>query len=581
MPSERFQFGQFVLDIGRYELTCDGKALHLERIPMSLLILLVQENGRLINREQIIEQLWGKGLHFDTDNSINTAIRKIRHALGDDPGNPKYVETILGKGYRFKGRTLRAQVELAEKETERSRIMLAVLPFENLSGDAAQEYFSDGLTEETIMRLGQMSPHRLGVIARTSSMAYKQTHKSVAQIGQELRVDYVLEGSVRRDVDRIRITAQLVRVQDQIHLWADTYDRRLPGLLEIHGEIGAAIAAQVNLKLMLKEREQLTRNAPRDAEAHDHYLRGRYHHARSNLFDLQKAVEYFKKATELDPAYSVAHSGLADSLIILPISGDLNPKDVGPAAKAASARAVQLDPDSPEAHTADASVKFWYDWDFKGAEAATRRAIQLNENYSLAHIYLAHVLSNTGRHDEALAVIRQALVLDPFSLICGAMRGQFLYHAGKDLESVEQFRVTLDMEPRFWVGQICAAKVYEKLRMYPEALAACDHAWEYSGGNTEAPSLAGYVHAVSGDSAKAEAKIDQMLELKKRRYVPSYNLALVHAGLGETQTALQLLEQAFEERDAHMPFLLDHKWNGLRSNVEFQELLSRVGFPPS
>jgi TolB-like protein len=578
MPSETFHFGQFVLDIGRYELTRAGKALHLERIPMSLLILLVRENGRLINREEIIEQLWGKGLHFDTDNSINTAIRKIRHALGDDPGNPQYVETILGKGYRFKGRTLvSAKVELAEREGERSRIMLAVLPFENLSGDPAQEYFSDGLTEETIMRLGQMSPQRLGVIARTSSMAYKQTSKSVAQIGQELGVDYVLEGSMRREADRIRITAQLVRVQDQIHLWADTYDRRLPGLLEIHGEIGAAIAAQVNLKLMLKEREQLTRNAPRDAEAHDHYLRGRYHHARSNLVDLQKAVEYFKKATERDPAYAVAHSGLADSLIILPISGDLNPKDVCPAAKVASTRAVQLDPDSPEAHTADASVKFWYDWDFKSADAAARRAIQLNENYSLAHMYLAHVLSNVGRHDEALAVIRQALVLDPFSLIYGAMRGQFLYHAGKDLEAVEQFRATLEMEPRFWVGQICAAKVYEKLRMYSEALAACDYAWEYSRGNTEAPSLAGYVHAVSGDSAKAEAKIDQMLGLRKQRYVPSYNLALVHAGLGDTETALQLLEQAFEERDAHMPFLLDYKWNRLRTNAQFQRLLSRVG----
>jgi TolB-like protein/Flp pilus assembly protein TadD len=579
MPSERFQFGQFVLDIGRYELTRAGNALHLERIPMSLLILLVRENGRLINREEIIEQLWGKGLHFDTDNSINTAIRKIRHALGDDPGNPQYVETILGKGYRFKSHSLvSAKVELAEGEAERSRIMLAVLPFENLSGDPAQEYFSDGMTEETIMRLGQMSPHRLGVIARTSSMAYKQTRKSVAQIGQELRVDYVLEGSMRRDGDRIRITAKLIRVQDQIHLWADTYDRHLPGLLDIHREIGAAIAAQVNLKVMLKEREQFTRNATRDAEAHDHYLRGRYHNSRSNLFDLQKAVQYFEKATERDPNYALAYSGLADSLIVLPISGDLNPKDVCPAAKIASTRAVQLNPDSAETHTADATVKFLYDWDFKGAEAAARQAIQLNENYSLAHMFLAHVLSNVGRHDEALAVIRQALALDPFSLIYGAMRGQFLYHAGKDLEAVEQFRATLDMEPRFWVGQICAAKAYEKLRMYNQALEACEHAWEYSGGNTEAPSLAGYVYAVSGDRAKAEGKIHEMLELKMRRYVPSYNLALVHAGLGETETALQLLEQAFEERDAHMPFLLDHKWNGLRSKAQFQALLSRVGF---
>jgi TolB-like protein len=240
MPSERVQFGPFVLDADQYALTRAGKPVRLERIPMDLLILLVREKGRLISREEIIERLWGKNLYFDTDNSINTAIRKIRNALGDDAGNPQYVETVLGKGYRFRGQTVVSPVvELAP--IERARIMLAILPFENLSGDPAQEYFSDGLSEETIMRLGQMSPHRMGVIARTSSMAYKQTDKSVAQIGQELGVDYVLEGSVRRDGERVRITAQLIRVQDQIHLWAENYDRQLPGILDIHGEIGAAL----------------------------------------------------------------------------------------------------------------------------------------------------------------------------------------------------------------------------------------------------------------------------------------------------------------------------------------------------
>ena len=200
--------------------------------------------------------------------------------------------------------------------------MLAVLPFENLSGDPAQEYFSDGLSEETIMRLGQMSPHRMGVIARTSSMTYKQTNKSVAQIGQELGVDYVLEGSVRREAGRVRISAQLIRVRDQVHLWADNYDRQLPGILDIHGEIGHAIAAQVKLKLMSEEERRLTRNAPRDAEAHDHYLRGRYHYARFNLSDAQKAIGYFQSATDRDPEYVLAHSGLADALTVLPISGD-------------------------------------------------------------------------------------------------------------------------------------------------------------------------------------------------------------------------------------------------------------------
>jgi TolB-like protein/Flp pilus assembly protein TadD len=577
MGSEKLQFGAFVLDVGRYELTRAGEPIRLERIPMDLLILLVREKGRLISREEIIERLWGKNLYFDTDNSINTAIRKIRNALGDDAGHPQYVETVLGKGYRFKEQMVVAPVvELAP--IERARIMLAILPIENLSGDPAQEYFSDGLSEETIMRLGQMSPRQLGVIARTSSMAYKQTDKSVAQIGHELGVDYVLEGSVRRDGDRVRITAQLIRVQDQIHLWAENYDRQLPGILDIHGEIGAAIADQVKLKLMGEEKRQLTRNTPRDAEAHDQYLRGRYHYARFNLLDAQKAVAYFQQARERDPSFVLAHCGLADALMVFTLSGDIATKKVSSRAKSAIAQALLLDPESAEAHTSDASIKFWFDWDFKGSELAARRAIQLNENYSLAHVYLAHVFSNTGRYDEAMAAIQQAMVLDPLSLFVGAMRGQFLYHAGRDAESVEQFNTTLGMEPRFWIGQICAAKVYEKLGMYSEALVACDLAGQFSGGNSEALSIAGYVHAVTGDRGKAEGYIQQMIERKKERYVPPYNVALISAGLGEHETALQWLGQALEERDVHMPFLLDHKWDGMRGDSRFREIVVRAGF---
>src|SRR5437762_7641713 len=269
MASERIQLGQFVLDVSRYELTCAGKPVRMERIPMDLLILLVRENGRLVSRDEIIERLWGKDIFFDTDNSINTAIRKIRRALGEDPEKPRYIETVQGKGYRFKSRTdPTTGITSAHGEVERPRIMLAVLPFENLSGDPGQEYFSDGLTEETIVRFGKMSPQRLGVIARTSAMAYKRTDKSVFQIGQELGVDYVLEGSVRREADRVRVTAQLIRVSDQIHLWAENYDRQLPGFLDIHGEIGRAVAAQVKLKLLAEEELRLTRNIPRDPHAY-------------------------------------------------------------------------------------------------------------------------------------------------------------------------------------------------------------------------------------------------------------------------------------------------------------------------
>lgn len=579
MP-ERIQFGEFTLDIDRYELCRSGKAIRLERIPMDLLILIVRADGRLVRRDEIIERLWGKDVFFDTDNSINTAVRKIRRALGEDPEKPAYIETIPGKGYRFKAGP--AGLSTArETRTERPPVMMAILPFENLSGDPSQEYFSDGLTEETIMRLGKLAPGHLGVIARTSSMAYKRTTKSVRQIGDELGVDYVIEGSVRRDSGRIRVTAQLIRISDQIHLWAENFDRPPQSILDIHGEVGAAIASQVRLKLAPEAASQL-KTGTQNQEAYDLYLRGRFHHARVTFPELQKAIDYFRRAVELDLLYVEAYSGLAESFIRLPITSDIPSRDAFPGAKAAVAKAFELEPSSVEAHTCDAAIKFWFEWDFVAAELAARRAVGLNANYAMGHLFLAHTLSNTGRHDEALSAIRKARVLDPFSLITNALYGEFLYQAGKLDESLRQFRATLEMEPHFWVAHMCLAKSYEQLGMYQEAVCACEDAWKFSSGNTESLSLAGYIYAVSGDVAKAENKLQQLREEGSRRYVPPYNLALVFAGLKRIDAALDWLHKAFEDRDVHMTFLLDHKWNVLRSEPAFVSLLDKcnLGMTP-
>lgn len=449
MSEKKIQLGEFVLDVGRYQLTCFGEPVRLERIPMDLLILLAGEHGRLVGREEIVDRLWGKDVFFDTDNSINTAVRKIRRALREDPERPRFIETVPGKGYRFKLANDGMQAASAIAECARPQTMIAVLPFENLSGDASQEYFSDGLTEETIMRLGKMSPRELGVIARTSSMAYKHTEKSVAQIGRELNVDYVIEGSVRREPDRVRVTAQLIRVSDQIHLWAENFDRLPHGILDIHSEVGAAIAAQVKLELTPQGNQQLTGGGTSDPLAYDDYLHGRYHWARVTFPEMQKASAYFRKATERDPHFALAYTGLADSLMILPINSDVPTKEVLMDARAAVAKALDLGAETAEAHNSAAALKFWFEWDFDGAERAAREAIRLDANYSLAHLYLAHVLSNVGRHEEALEIIRRARILDPFSLITNTMQGQFLYQAGRVEESVELLRATLEMEPRF------------------------------------------------------------------------------------------------------------------------------------
>ena len=470
LASTRLQFGPFVLDISEYKLTHDGAPVRLERIPMDLLILLAQSGGRLVSREEIITRLWGKTAHSDTDNGINTAIRKIRRALQEDPDNPRYIETIVGKGYRFPA----ALSELAGPiEAEPALIMLAVLPFENLSGDPDQEYFSDGLTEETIARLGQMSPRRLGVIARTSSMFYKKKPKTITQIGTELGVDYVLEGSVRRDGVRVRVTAQLIRVKNRSTFWAESYDSKPDSILDIHGEIGAAIASQVKLELTSQQQSSLLAGAPCSSDAHDDYLRGLFHHARVTYPELQKAIGYFRRAAVRDPAYTLAYTGLADSLVRLPITSDVPTKEVIRGAKSAILKALELDQNSAEAHSSDAGFRFWLAWDFAGAKAAARRGIDLNANYALAHFYLAHALSNTGEHPEALTQIRRTLALDPFSLLTNAMYGQFLYHAGRDAEALEQLRATVELESHFWVAHICMAKVNERLGRHSEALECC------------------------------------------------------------------------------------------------------------
>lgn len=568
------RFGPFVLEISGYKLTHDGVPIRLERIPMDLLILLAQSGGRLVAREEIIARLWGKTAYSDTDNGINTAIRKIRRALQEDPDKPRYIETIVAKGYRFM--VVSSELEVPP-EAEPALIMLAVLPFENLSGDPDQQYFSDGLTEETIARLGQMSPRRLGVIARTSSMCYRNNVKTITQIGDELGVDFVLEGSVRRDGARVRVTAQLIRVKDQIHLWAESYDSKPNSILDIHGEIGAAIASQVKLELTAQEQSRLQMGAPRSPEAHDDYLRGLFHHARVTYPELQKAIGYFERAAARDSSYTLAYTGLADSLVRLPITSDVPTKQVYLAAKEVIAKALNLNRNCAQAHSSDAGFKFWLGWDFAGAKAAARRGIELNANYALAHFYLAHALSNTGEHAEALTQIRRTLALDPFSLLTNAMYGQFLYHAGRDAEALEQLKATLELESRFWVAHICMAKVHERLGRYSEALECCENARRFSGNNSEAVSIAGYINAVAGEPAKAESAIHELLQLQKERYVPPYNLALVFAGLKDFDPALRWLEQAFEERDVRMTFLRDYKWQALRTRPEFCALMARVG----
>jgi TolB-like protein/DNA-binding winged helix-turn-helix (wHTH) protein/Flp pilus assembly protein TadD len=631
MSAGLLRFDNFELDRGACELRRAGRTVRLERIPLDLLFLLAEHQGQLITREEILERLWGKDVFVDADSAINTAIRKIRQALKDDPEQPRFIQTVVGRGYRFIARIEAKRPEAAytpvavpalgpvnvekpevivplksvrhEKVHRRlvlglvvfallvllglsyflipeKRIMLAVLPFENLSGDPEQEYFSDGFTEETITDLGQVSPGRMGVIARTSAMTYKYTSKPIRQIGKELGVDYVLEGSVRREEGRVRISAQLIRVKDQTHVWAQNYDSQLQDWLDVQAKLGQDIAQQVQVSLTPQRKVELAKKRPVDPEVYDRYLRGRYFWNKMTPSEYPKAIGYFQQATEKDPAYAPPYAGLADCYGTLPIATDAVPTESFSRAEVAARKAVQLDDSLAEGHVALVRINMWYEWNWPELEREAHHAFALNANSADAHLRYAHYLSNAGRHKEALEEVQRAQELDPFSPIIHALRGQITYYAGQYDLAVKQLRETVELFPDFWIGHIVLGKVYERKHMYSEALMEFDKAFDLSGGNTEALSLAGYTYAVSGSRSEALRILNELKERARHGYVPPYNIALIFAGLGDKTPALDWLEKGLEARDPHMVFLsVERKWDGIRSEPRFQDLLRRIGLP--
>jgi TolB-like protein/Tfp pilus assembly protein PilF len=457
--------------------------------------------------------------------------------------------------------------------------MLAILPFQNLSNDPEQEYFSDGLTEETITDLGQLTPGQLGVIARTSAMAYKHTDKTISQIGHELGVDYILEGSVRRDGERVRIAAQLIRVQDQTHLWAQSYDRKLPDFLGVQNELAQVISQQVGLRLTSGKMSELETTRGLDPQAYDLYLKGLYHWNMLTPTGFSQAINYFQEATKRNPKYALAYAGLADCYAMLPMIGDSPPRESFPGAQAAAAKALELDDGFAQAHDSDARIKLFYEWNWAESERQSVRAIALNRNLAGAHVRYAHLLSNVGRHKEALAEAERARELDPLSLITNALFGMFLFQARQYDAAVEQLQKTIRTNPRFWVGHLHLGKVYEQKGMYREAIEEFTKARDLSEGNSETIASLAHANALSGRQDAARDVLEELKRHSQKSYVPPYNIAMIYAALGENDHALDWLERGYEARDVHMIFLkVDPEWDSFRTDRRFQDLSQRMGF---
>lgn len=573
------RFAAFEMDLRSGELRKQGVKVSLQDQPFQVLALLVQRAGEVVTREELRHKLWPADTFVDFEDGLNTTIKKIRTALGDSAENPRFIETLPRRGYRFivpvqkpSGAAPGVGKPAAEK------MLLAVLPLKNLGADPEQEYFSDGVTEEMIAHLGMLAPRSLGVIASTSVMKYRNAGKGITEIGSELGVDYVLEGSVRRAGDRVRISARLIQVSDQTNLWATGYERSLTDVFAVQTEVAANIANSLAVELLPGQRRPA---ASGNSEAYEQFLKGRYFWNKRTEEALHKAVDYFNRAIEQDPGYAQAYAGLADCYAMLGWNTMLPPDASLPKAQAAAEKALKLNGQLAEAHTSLAFCKLFHEWDWAAAERGFQQAIALNPSYGVARPWYAYELSAMGRHSEAASEARRALRLDPFSLAIGASAGLVLSLAGQHDEAIEQCLRTLEMDPTgFYQTHFVLGASYEAKGMLDEAIRSFESAVTLSNRNPHMVAALGHALAMSGRTLEAHQISAELKERSGQRYVPPYNIAMVYAGLGETDVAFQWLETACQDRSIWMIFLNVHPmFESLRSDPRFRFLVERLGFP--
>jgi TolB-like protein/Tfp pilus assembly protein PilF len=458
------------------------------------------------------------------------------------------------------------------------KIMLAVLPFENLGGDPDQEYFSDGLTEETIARLGSMNSQQLVVIARSSSMHYKHTGLGVAQIGRELGVDYLLQGTVHREGGIIRVTAELVQVRDQTHLWSRSYQSDVRDVLALQGDLARGVAAEIQMKLTPAQQARLASTHTTSPEAHEAYLKGLYFWNKITEEGMREAIAHFEQAINLDPAYAEAYATLGSCYGILGNLTAIPPNESFPRNKAAALKALEIDDTVSEAHAQLGYATMFYDHDWPRAEKEFRRALELNPSNANAHRGLAQYFVSNARFDDALAEIERARELDPVSLSINSDQGWFLHFARKPDEAIAQLRRALELDPNFAVAHVMLGNAYELKHEFDRAIVEYQRALALSGNLTGRIAYLGHAYALTGRKNDAQQILKRLKELSRRGYVSPYHTALIYVGLGETDEAFAWLEKAYNDHYWMMAFLkVDPRLDPLRSDLRFQDLLRRVG----
>jgi TolB-like protein/class 3 adenylate cyclase len=453
---------------------------------------------------------------------------------------------------------------------------IAVLPFKPLIEENRDQVLELGMADTLIAKLS--NTRRIIVSSLNAVRKYSGLEQDSSAAGRELQVNSVLEGNVQKVGDRIRVTARLINVADGASLWAGTFDEKFTDVFAVQDVISQKVADALALRLSGDEKNQLTKRYTDNVEAYQLYLTGRYHHARLIPPEIRTAMNFYQQAINRDPNYALAYFGLAEANRSLAITSDVPSKDSIPQAKAAARKALAIDDSLAEAHASLSFSLIWFDWDWAGAERESKRAIALNPNSPMAHFAYAHLLSNLGRHNEAVAEGMRAVELDPVFFLYRAIDAMFLHHAGRNEEARVQLEKTFELDPNFWIAHLTLGKVYIQQRKYPEAIAEFGKAKELSRGNSEAIASIGYTAALAGDKAKARAVLEELKALSNQHYIPPVNIALVYNGLGDQNEALSWLEKACDDRDVRLTLLkVEPRWDSFRSNPRFVAILKRIG----
>ena len=617
--SDIVDFGVFQLDLKARELHKAGVKVKLQEQPFRVLALLVERAGQVVTREELRQKVWPTDAYVAFDQGLNNAIKKVRDALGDSADSPRFIETLARHGYRFVAPVgavqapppepasrfdLRTLWKLAligmvaaallaavgywawhrsamRAASSSERVILAVLPFDNLSRDPDQEFFSDGLTEEMIAQLGKLNPTRLTVISRGSVAKYKDSRLPANQIGSELHADYLVQGSVRRASERVRITVQLIQVRDQTDLWAESYDRELKDMLTLQDSVARTIANQIHITLTPERQTRPPSRANLDPEAYEAYLKGRYYWNKRTADGLQRALLFFQQAINKDPTYGAAYSGLADCNSGLAWHGFKAPAEALPKANAAALKAIEIDPQSAEAH-ASLGLVLTHTWDWVGAASEFKRALQLDPRYANAHHWYGDYLSIMGRHREALLEARQALELDPLNLMIGTWVGRRYYLARKYDLAIEQGRNTVELDANFAAAHLLLGENYVRVGLHEQGLAELQTAASLSGNSPLYLAQVAVAHASAGRTAEALRIVGELQTISGARYVSPYGLAQIYAALNDNGQTFKWLQAAYDDRAVWMSYLaVDPVFDGFRADQRFQDFLRRVRLPPS